>query len=109
MSDVPDDLADDGRGARFWSAAVGEYRLRCDELELLAEACRLLDLQDRLREAVEADGIMVSGSRGQLAVNPALTELRQVRHQTRLHLSALKLPDPDVEDESRSLTVADLP
>lgn len=84
----PGDLAPRGRGRRFWRSVTGEHELRPDELELLAEACRLLDLTDRLRaEAAEAP-VVVDGR-----TNPALVELRLTREQLRKTLSVLALPD----------------
>lgn len=84
-------------GTGFWSAVVSEHVLRADEVELLREAAGMLDLADRLRETVEADGIMSTGSTGQLTVHPAVGELRQVRAELRLYLRQLDLPEPDDE------------
>lgn len=89
----PDDL--DERGAAFWREVTGAYALRADELELLAEAARCLDRLDELREAVEADGLTVTGRRGDVALHPAAKEERQVRLLLRLLLSQLGLTDLD--------------
>jgi hypothetical protein len=59
------------RGARFWAAVTEAYELaRPDELELLAEGCRLFCLADELREAVEAEGFTTTGSAGQTRREP---------------------------------------
>lgn len=99
---APSDLAGGGRGATFWETVSEGYELRPDEVELLAEACRLLDLVDSLRQVVADDGLTSTGSKGQVTTNPALVELRQVRQQLRLHLNALALPDPDTDATAAS-------
>lgn len=91
---APDGLGD--RGSRFWRQVTSEFVLRADEQQLLTEACRMLDLVDRLADVVDDDGATTSGSRGQLTVHPCLSELRQVRQELRHHLRELGLPD--VED-----------
>ena len=47
-----------------------------------------------LDAAVERDGATVKGSRGQLVVNPALSEARQLELVQLRLLSALELVDP---------------
>jgi hypothetical protein len=46
--DPPSGLAE--RGRLFWSAIAGRYELAVDEVELLTEVCRSLDLADRLAD-----------------------------------------------------------
>lgn len=99
----PDDLVNYGRGRRFWRAVLADHECRPDELELLAEAARMLDLADALRETVSEDGLTVEGSRGQVTTHPALTELRQVRQELRHTLRELDLPDPPAVPEGRRL------
>ncbi len=70
--------------------------MRADEIELLAEACRQLDLADTLRD--EATSPMVEGR-----VHPALVELRQVRMELRRTLAQLALPDEDDDGTPRVL------
>lgn len=96
---VPSDLPQDGRGRRFWDRVTAEHVLRPDEVELLCEAARMLELADRLREVVDDDGPLTSGSRGQLTTHPALTELRLLRQELRHHLRELDLPEPEPEHE----------
>ena len=91
----PSDLKPRGRGRRFWRTVVDGFDLRPDELELLAEAARLLDLADRLREAAADAPVVVDGR-----THPALVELRQVRQELRRHLAQLALPDPDAGEVS---------
>ncbi len=69
--------------------------MRADEIELLAEVCRQLDLADNLREA--ATGTLGADGR----VHPALVELRLVRMELRRTLAQLALPDEVVDGEPR--------
>jgi hypothetical protein len=87
----PSDLVPRGRGRRFWRGVTGAYDLRPDELELLAEACRQLDLLEALRSAATS---VLLGER----VHPALVEARQVRQELRRTLAQLCLPDDSEED-----------
>lgn len=95
----PADLVPRGRGRRFWRAMTAEYTLRVDEIEVLAESARMLDLLDVLRERVAEDGPVVDGSRGQVVVHPALVELRQVRQELRRTLGQLGIPDEADEEQ----------
>ena len=88
FADLPSDVAVDGRGGRLWFSVLDRYVLREDKMEVLTEACRLLDLVDALNAAVTADGPVVGGKS-----HPALVELRQVLHELRRSLAALALPD----------------
>ena len=94
----PSDLTARGRGRKFWRAVLADHELRADEVELLAECCRLLDLTERLREAAADAPLLVNGR-----THPLLTELRQVRQQLRLHLAQLALPDPDGGEVSQDV------
>jgi hypothetical protein len=102
VPEPPGDLRPRGRGRKFWRAVASEHVLRADELELLGEVARQLDLVDRLRDAA-ADGPVVENGR----VSPALVELRQVRQELRRGLAQLALPDPD-EPEVATVPAANL-
>lgn len=90
----PSGLKRGGRGVRFWRAIVAEHECSPAELELLAEACRLLDELDVLRAAIVEAGPVVVGSRGQPRPHPALGELRQARGELRRLVDALGIPAP---------------
>jgi hypothetical protein len=92
----PGDLVD--RGVGFWRAVCEDHELRPDELELLAEACRLLDLADRLRAETAGGPLLVDGR-----THPLLVELRQVREQLRKSLSVLAFPDEVADADSPEL------
>ncbi len=91
---APPDLVARGRGRKFWREVVAEFELGPDDVELLAETCRQLDLVDLLREAIGTD-VLVSTGEGGRKVHPAMIELRQVRIELRRSIAALGLPAPD--------------
>jgi len=90
----PSDLAPRGRGRKFWRQVLAEYDLRVDELELLAECCRQLDLLDDLRTAAAGSPLVVDGR-----IHPAIVETRQVRQELRRALAQLCLSDLEAEGE----------
>lgn len=92
-------------GSRMWDDISSSYDLRADELRLLEQACKTLDMIARLESAwFELGCPMVStGSMGQEVIHPLIGELRSQRAAFERHRSALKLPDEDdapVEDAS---------
>ena len=99
----------DGPGRALWKSIVGtnadsvKYILRADELQILAEACREVDLIADIDEEFRKDlrGFVVKGSTGQPTSNPLIQELRQHRQVLANLLSKLKLPDDVGEQTSR--------
>jgi hypothetical protein len=67
------------RGRRLWRALIGDVTEQLDDdgagnaghLELLIEACRTLDLVDRMDEQL-AGSLTVPGSQGQIRPHPLL-------------------------------------
>jgi len=70
-------LKEGGRGQRFYRAVADAYEASVDELEILAEACSVLDRLDELHALVDHDGLMVPGSKGQDVLHPAIGEARR--------------------------------
>lgn len=101
----------DGPGRALWKQIAGsghgpiKYILRADELQILAEACREVDLIADIDEEFRNDcrGFVVKGSTGQPTSNPLIQELRQHRQVLANLLSKLKLPD-DVDEQGGSET-----
>lgn len=87
------------RGRRFWRTITAEYGVEStpDLVEILTEACRVLDLCDGLEAAIAADGVTIPGSRGQSVVNPAVSELRHNRTLLGRLLSQLGISDQNDE------------
>jgi hypothetical protein len=85
-----------GAGGRsLWSAVVGEYELRADELRLLEHAARTVDLIDDMAAELAKAALMVPGSMGQTRPHPLLTEIRGHRGLLATLLKQLDLPDTD--------------
>lgn len=81
------------RSRRFWREVTDKYELRHDELRVLEDACREMDLIDSMSASLADMPVMVAGSMGQSVVNPLVAELRQHRAVLRQLLVSLKLPD----------------
>lgn len=83
--------------AAFWRKITGTYELRGDELRVLEDACREMDLIERMEKELRKAGakLVVAGSMGQPTANPLLTEVRQHRAVLARLLGSLKLPDED--------------
>lgn len=85
-------------GAALWNRIVGDlvepWEFDERELALLEEAGRTADELAVLGAALEADGMTVTGSRGQPVLHPAISEIRQLRALLLRLLSTLELSDP---------------
>lgn len=82
-------------GRKLWRTVVAAYTFRVDELVTLELACRALDDEVRLREALAESEVWVVGSTGQLMVTRLFSEVRQARRTVAGLLAQLGLPDPD--------------
>ena len=100
---VPSDLKPRGRGRRFFRAVTAEFEPDPHEVELLAEAARMLDLVDRLREATADVPLEVDGK-----THPLIVELRQVRSDLRLLLSSFAWEDGDTPNSRRARRAAEV-
>src|SRR6185437_16953132 len=66
-------------GRALWQQIIGSYALRVDEVVLLANACREIDLIERLEVEQRDQPLTVRGAQGQLVASPLGSELRQHR------------------------------
>lgn len=82
-------------GTKLWlDCAPPKYTMRPDELRLLTECCREVDIIDRLEDALRDDDLMVAGQGlRNMVVNPLVSELRQHRATLTTMFRALQLPD----------------
>lgn len=87
----PSGLGVDGR--RLWSAVVGVYELRADEVHVLELAARTADDVAAVQAALAGAPLTVAGSMGQVREHPLLSELRQQRAALARLLRQLDLPD----------------
>ncbi|MEW2253716.1 hypothetical protein [Streptomyces sp. NPDC047869] len=83
------------RGAELWQAVLTEHELRTDELRVLEDACREVDLIERMHTELHTAPLVVKGSMGQDVANPLVQELRQHRALVARLLGALKLSDEE--------------
>jgi phage terminase small subunit len=88
----PDGL--DASGRRLWRAIVKEFDPSPAELELLRQACRVLDVLDQLDEVAAAEGAVIDSPQGRKA-HPAVVEGRQQRLAFGRLLAALGLDEAD--------------
>lgn len=84
------------RGKRSWNAVSSKYQLRADELDILEDICREIDMIDWLERSLKGAPLTVRGSQGQEVINPMISELRQHRATKKSLWAALKLPDDEV-------------
>lgn len=72
-------------GRALWRKLTENIGYELQELAYLEAACRLEDRAVELDALVEAEGLMVHGSKGQPVLHPAVAEARQARaEQARL-------------------------
>ena len=78
IPDPPDDLVPRGRGRRFWRQVFKEFDPNPREVELVAEAARLMDHLDAVRVQLRDAPLVVDGRTHPLVVERrlALSELR---------------------------------
>jgi hypothetical protein len=75
-----------------WKATTADFDLRADELQVLEDCCREVDLIDRLEAALAGADLIVEGSMGQPVASPLVTEIRQHRATLARLFASLKLP-----------------
>jgi hypothetical protein len=83
------------KARRLWADVTTTYTLRPDELRLLEDAAREVDLIERLEEALVDEALVSPGSKGQERVSPLFAEVRQHRLVLARLLRQLDLPDVD--------------
>lgn len=88
------------RSSTMWKSVTSTFELRPDELRLLEDCCREMDLIDRLQKVIDKEGLTTTGSTGQVVIHPAVQEIRQHRNVLRLQLVNLSLPDEEEKQES---------
>lgn len=85
------------QAAQLWRDIVDEQELRRDELRILEDACREVDLIERMHVELQTAPLVVKGSMGQDVANPLVQELRQHRGLVARLLGSLKLRDEETE------------
>lgn len=101
---VPHGLGDKAKAK--WREIIGVYELRPDEVRILEDACREIDLIERLEKEQRGSPLLVTGSMGQKVASPLMQELRQHRAVLRQLLTSLKLPDDPGQESGQRSTAA---
>jgi hypothetical protein len=83
------------KARRLWQDVTSVYALRPDELRLLEDAVREVDIVERLTDALAGSSTASPGSKGQERVSPLFAEVRQHRLVLARLLRQLELPDHD--------------
>lgn len=82
-------------GADLWSAIVGKYDLRPDELRTLEDACATTDMLSTLEQEWRDAGrpFMSRGSMGQEVEHPLIGSIDKLRKSRQTFFRQLKLPE----------------
>lgn len=83
------------KAQKLWRETVAVYDLRADELRLLEDACREVDLVEAMVTELRGAPLIVRGSMGQDVEHPLLGEIRQHRVVLARLLKQLDLPDEE--------------
>jgi P27 family predicted phage terminase small subunit len=85
-------------GQALWRAVLGDltadWELTVAELHVLGRACECADRIGDLEAQIEADGLTTTGSRGQVVLHPAVSEVRQWQLTEAKLLGSLDLSPP---------------
>lgn len=94
----PKDLGPAGR--KVWRDVFGALELEGGRRAVAEEACRVADTMAQLSEAVEVQGMMSVGSRGQPVLHPAVGELGKQRALFERLLRSIDVTDGSVSAAS---------
>jgi hypothetical protein len=83
------------RAMALWEGITSKYTLRIDEMLILHDACREVDLIERMEEQQKKSKLLGTGAQGQPVVAPLVPELRQHRSMLAGLMKQLHLPDVD--------------
>lgn len=82
----------------MWHSVTKDYTLRRDELRILKDICREIDIVERMEKAMRDDNLIKLGSMKQDVANPLLAEL--ARHRALIGSLFKQLRLPDITDSS---------
>lgn len=84
------------RGKALFRQVMAIYVLDPVELVLLTELCRTVDCIDAIEAQLAADGLLVTGNRGQLPrAHPLLSALTEAQRTVSRLVAELALPMPE--------------
>ena len=89
-------------GRRFWGAALEAYEFSPPELELLRQACVVIDQLERADKTLRhSPDLTAEGSMGQVRVHPLVGAANELRKTLSLLLRDLAVPMPGEEEGRR--------
>lgn len=86
------------RGSELWRSVLEDHELRPDEMRVLEDACREVDLIELLEDGLRGAPLTARGSQGQPVANPLIQEIRQHRALVVRLLGSLKLRSEGQEE-----------
>lgn len=91
------------KAKKIWKETVEKFDLRADELQTLDDACREVDLIQRMQKEIDLlSSLTVPGSMKQPVISETVKEIRHHRAQFTSLMRSLKLPEDDGVPKSRS-------
>lgn len=98
---APKDLATGGK--RLWNRVQRDFELADHEESVLLQACRIVDLLDRLQAAMASEDVVVDSPQGK-KTNPAVVEFRQQALALAKCMASLRIPfgDDETQPQQRS-------
>lgn len=90
------------KSKKLWNDLTSVYDFRADEVRILEDACREVDLIERLETELKTADLVVTGSQGQPVASPLVQEVRQHRMTLKQLFASLKLPDDEASSGSAS-------
>lgn len=85
-------------GARLWNRVVGDFELAQHEEAVLLQACRIVDVLDRLQAVIDVGEVVVASPQGMKA-NPAVVEFRQQAVTLAKCMASLRIPVDAVDSD----------
>jgi len=78
-------------GKRLWRRVMSDFELAQHEEVVLLQACRIVDVLDRLQKVIEEGDVVVHSPQG-VKTNPAVVEFRQQAMALAKCMAALNIP-----------------
>ena len=91
-------------GQRLWRTTLGEFALEAEphKVEILTQACRVVDKIAELEKAQAGQPLTVLGSARQITIHPLIAEVRFQQGLLAQLLGKLGLPDTDEALEAKA-------
>lgn len=87
-------------GKLLWQRVLNDFDLGQHEEAVLLQACRIVDILDRLQAVIDAGDVIVTSPQGSKA-NPAVVEFRQQAVTLAKCMASLRIPFEDDQSSGR--------